>query len=133
MGNLADAASGRDYLRLENLDVGIPPDQEALAQSELAIRQDQNNSYFPFTEQAHLRDVAAEHVSQLSGVQYSGQSNCTISAGGLSRILNALLATVEEGDEVIMTDPTYRGLINRVLLAGGIPKFVPFTFQPGEN
>ncbi|KAH7408947.1 putative aminotransferase [Cadophora sp. MPI-SDFR-AT-0126] len=133
MGNLADAASGQDYLRLENLDVDIPPDQEALTYSEQAIRQDENNSYLPFTGQAHLRDVAAEHVSRLSDVQYDGQKNCTISAGGLSGILNVLLATVEEGDEVIMTDPTYRGLINRVLLAGGIPKYVPFTFQPGGN
>ncbi|KAH8681810.1 class I and II aminotransferase [Xylariales sp. PMI_506] len=133
MGNLADAASEQDYLRLENLDVDIPPDHEALKHSELAVRQDQNNSYLPFTGQAHLREVAAEHVSRLSGVQYSGQSNCTISAGGLSGILNVLLATVEEGDEVIMTDPTYRGLINRVLLAGGVPKFVPLTFQPGGS
>ena len=133
MGNLADAASGQDYLRLENLDVDIPPDQEALAQSERAVRQDENNSYLPFTGQSHLRDVAAEHVSRLSGVQYDGQRNCTISAGGLSGILNVLLATVEESDEVIMTDPTYRGLINRVLLAGGVPKYVPFTFQPGGN
>ncbi|PVH77981.1 putative aminotransferase [Cadophora sp. DSE1049] len=133
MGNLADAASGQDYLRLENLDVDIPPDPEALSYSELALRQDQNNSYLPFTGQAHLRDVAVEHVSRLSGLHYDGQRNCTISAGGLSGILNVLMATVEEGDEVIMTDPMYRGLINRVLLAGGIPKYVPFTFQPGGN
>lgn len=133
MGSLADAASGQDYLRLENLDVDIPPDPEALVHSEQAVRQDENNSYLPFTGQVHLRDIAAEHVSRLSGVQYDGQRNCTISAGGLSGILNVLLATVEEGDEVIMTDPTYRGLINRVLLAGGVPRYVPFTFQPGGN
>lgn len=130
MGNLADA-SDRDYLRLENLDVNIPPDADAVAYMDHAIHQDECNSYLPFTGKAHLRDVAAKHVSQLSGVQYSGQHNCVISAGGLSGILNVLLATVEEGDEVIMTDPTYRGLINRVLLAGGVPKFVPFVFQSG--
>ena len=65
------------------------------------------------------------------GVAYSGERNCIISAGGLSGILNVLLATIEVGDEVIVTDPTYAGLINRVHLAGGVPKFVPFTFVPG--
>ena len=35
-----------------------------------------------------------------------------------------LLATLEPGDEVLMTDPTYVGLINRVRLAGGVPRFV---------
>ncbi|KAK0109468.1 hypothetical protein ONS95_002160 [Cadophora gregata] len=131
MGDLANTASGQEYLRLENLDVNIPPDPEAIAHSKLAVTHDKNNSYLPFTGQTHLRDVAAEHVSRLSGVHYDGQRNCTISAGGLSGILNVLLATIEEGDEVIMTDPTYRGLINRVLLAGGIPKYVPFIFEPG--
>jgi len=39
-------------------------------------------------------------------VAYSGERNCVISAGGLSGILNVLLATIEVGDEVIVTDPT---------------------------
>ena len=30
-----------------------------------------------------------------------------------------------------MTDPTYAGLLNRIRLAGGVPKFVPFEFVPG--
>jgi aspartate/methionine/tyrosine aminotransferase len=35
------------------------------------------------------------------------------------------------GDEVIVTDPTYAGLINRVRLAGGVPVFASFDFTPG--
>jgi aspartate/methionine/tyrosine aminotransferase len=54
-----------------------------------------------------------------------------ISAGGLSGILNTLLATIEIGDEVIVTDPTYAGLLNRIRLAGGVPKTVNFDFSPG--
>ena len=130
MGAIADM-SGKDFLRLENLDVDIPPDQEAVERTRKAAAHDDDNSYLPFIGQAHLRDVAARHVSDLSGVPYSGARNCVISAGGLSGILNALLATIEVGDEVIVTDPTYAGLINRVRLAGGVPKFVPFTFTPG--
>jgi N-succinyldiaminopimelate aminotransferase len=80
-----------------------------------------------------LRDVAAAHVSALSGVSYSGTRNCVIAAGGLSGILNVLLATIEVGDEVIVTDPTYAGLINRVHLAGGVPKFIPFIFTPASE
>ena len=36
-----------------------------------------------------------------------------------------LLAVLEPGDEVLMTDPIYVGLINRVRLAGGVPRYVP--------
>jgi len=132
MGALADAA-GRDYLRLENLDVDIPPDPDAIARTRRAAAEDADNSYLPFVGQTRLREVAARHVSALAGVPYDGARNCIIAAGGLSGILNVLLATVDEGDEVIVTDPTYAGLINRVRLAGGVPTFVPFTFNPGAE
>ena len=127
MGSIADA-SGEDFLRLENLDVDIPPDGDAILRTQRAAGMDTDNSYLPFVGQRRLRDVAAAHVSRISGVSYSGERNCVISAGGLSGILNVLLATIEVGDEVIVTDPTYAGLINRVHLAGGVPRFAPFRF-----
>ena len=131
MGAIADDAEGPPFLRLENLDVDIPPDPEAIARTVRAASEDGDNSYLPFVDQSRLRDVAARHVSRMSGVEYSGARNCVISAGGLSGILNALLATVEVGDEVLVTDPTYAGLLNRIRLAGGTPAYVPFVFTPG--
>lgn len=132
VGSAADA-DARDLLRLENLDVDMPPDEAAIARTKEATSIDADNSYLPFVGQLRLRQAAAAHVSRMSGVSYSGERNCVISAGGLSGILNALLATVEVGDEVIVTDPTYAGLINRVRLAGGVPRFVPFCFRPGDT
>jgi N-succinyldiaminopimelate aminotransferase len=78
-----------------------------------------------------IQELPAAHVSRISGVPYSGERNCVISAGGLSGILNVVLATIEIGDEVIVTDPSYVGLANRVRLAGGVPRFAPFRFAPG--
>ena len=132
MGNLADAASGRDVLRLENLDTDLAPPAAAIDVTTRAIAADHNNSYLPFVGQAALRDAAARHASRLSGVPYEGARNVVISAGGLSGILNVLLALVDTGDEVVLTDPTYIGLINRVRLAGGVPKLVPFTVHGRE-
>lgn len=54
-----------------------------------------------------------------------------ISAGRLSGILNVLLDTIDVGDEVILTDPTYVGLANRIRLAGGVPSLAPLRFTPG--
>lgn len=131
VGRAADASSA-DLLRLENLDVDIPVDPVALARTREAVDRDEDNSYLPFIGQRRLRDVAADHVSARSGIRYDGDRNCLICAGGLSGVLNVLLATVDTGDEVVVTDPTYAGLINRVHLAGGVPRFVPFRFTPGE-
>jgi aspartate/methionine/tyrosine aminotransferase len=130
MGALADAG-GRNLLRLENLDTDIPPDPVAIERTRRAASEDADNSYLPFIGQRHLRDAAARHVSRLSGVDYRGDRNVLIAAGGLSGILNVLLATIETGDEVIVTDPTYAGLLNRIRLAGGVPRFAPFRFAPG--
>ena len=131
MGSIADA-SGRDFLRLENLDTDVPPDPEAIARTKAAAERDSDNSYLPFIGQDELRAVAARHVSALSGIAYTAR-NCVIAPGGLAGILNVLLATIEVGDEVIVTDPTYAGLLNRVRLAGGVPRQVPFLFTPGET
>jgi aspartate/methionine/tyrosine aminotransferase len=41
-------------------------------------------------------------------------------------MLDAVLALTEPGDEVILTDTTYAGMIYRVRLAGAVPRLVPF-------
>jgi aspartate/methionine/tyrosine aminotransferase len=129
MGAIADHFSA-DLLRLENLDTDIPPAEVALDVTRRAILRDSSNSYLPFVGQERLRASAAAHVSALSGQQYT-MDQVVISAGGLAGVLNTLLATVDTGDEVIVTDPTYAGLLNRIRLAGGVPRQVPFDFTPG--
>jgi len=130
MGAIADSRDA--ILRLENLDTDIAPDAWAIDETRRAAGVDDANSYLPFIGRLELRRAAARHVARLSGVAYDAERNVIVCAGGLSGILNVLLATVETGDEVIVTDPTYAGLINRVRLAGGVPRFAPLAFAPGE-
>jgi N-succinyldiaminopimelate aminotransferase len=58
-------------------------------------------------------------------LRYNYKDTTIITAGGLNGIFNVLLALIDPGDEVILPDPVYSGLINRVLLAGGKPVFLP--------
>ncbi len=121
MGNAADAAHDPAILRLENLDTDIPPPKIAIEATKNGIDADENNSYLPFLGQDKVRIAATKRV----GSDYDWQSECIITAGGMSGILNCLLALLEPGDEVVVTDPTYAGIINRIRIAGGIPIFVP--------
>jgi len=130
MGNAADALADPRVLRLENLDTDIRPFGPALDATRRAVDDDAANSYLPFLGQDNLRRAAAAHVSGMSGVAYDWRTSCVISAGGLSGILNALLATVGPGDEVITTDPIYAGLLNRIRLAGAAPRLVPLIPGP---
>lgn len=131
VGSLADGDADRDLLRLENLDTDLKPADIVLQRTCAALEDDANNSYLPFVGQAALRDAVAAHVSRLSGIQYDGERNVIITAGGLSGILNVLLTLVSPGDDVILVSPTYVGLINRVAVAGGVPKFATFTKGSG--
>lgn len=40
-------------------------------------------------------------------------------------MLDALFCLTDPGDEVILTDPTYAGMLNRVRVVGAVPRLVP--------
>ena len=127
MGARADQLMDPAVLRLENLDTDLRPPASAVDVTKRAVEDDAANSYLPFVGRDAMRQAAAGLVGRQSGQTYDWRTECVISAGGLSGILNVLLATLEPGDEVLLTDPIYSGLINRVRLAQGIPRFVPLT------
>jgi aspartate/methionine/tyrosine aminotransferase len=124
LADRADREHDGTLLRLENLDTDIRPPAVALNRTRAAVDDDAANSYLPFQGGVSLRHAAAAHVGRRSGQTYDPLRECVITAGGLNGVLNTLLATVEPGDEVVMVDPIYAGLVNRVRLAGGVPRFV---------
>jgi len=124
IGDRADALGDPTMLRLENLDTDLRPPRIALERTAAALHDDAANSYLPFQGARSLRRAAAAHVGRLAGRQYDADRECVITAGGLNGVLNALLATVEPGQEVVVCDPIYAGLVNRIRLAGGVPRFV---------
>ena len=131
VGNLADASSDGSILRLENLDTDLRPPPGVVEATQQAAMLDQANSYLPFLGFDDLRREAARLVSKTSGIEYGWNSSTIISAGGLNGILNVLLAVIEPGDEVVLPDPIYIGLINRVRLAGGVPVFARCEIEDG--
>ncbi|MEK7255696.1 MAG: pyridoxal phosphate-dependent aminotransferase, partial [Bacteroidota bacterium] len=137
------AGNDPDVLRLENLDTDLPPPKRAVEATKAAIGLDENNSYLPFTGQLPLRELIAEKINrQITAAPNQSQvtnhqspftaANIVITCGGTEAMFDALLAMTDPGDEVILTDPTYAGMIYRVQLAGAMPRFVPFFQADGE-
>jgi aspartate/methionine/tyrosine aminotransferase len=131
VGDAADAAADPRFLRLENLDTDLRPPRVALDVTRAAIGHDDANSYLPFQGHLALREAAAAHVAAATGRSCDPGAHCVSVAGGLNGIFNALLATVEPGQEVVICDPVYAGLVNRIRLAGGVPRFV--SCVPGSG
>jgi aspartate/methionine/tyrosine aminotransferase len=133
MGDAADAMRDPRMLRLENLDTDLPPPADAVATTQAQVRDDDANSYLPFFGHDRLRRAATALVERQGGLaagHFDWRRQCFVSAGGLSGILNALLALADPGDEVVLTSPTYVGLINRVKLAGAVPRYVRLVPGP---
>jgi aspartate/methionine/tyrosine aminotransferase len=67
----------------------------------------------------------AQRLKRQCNLSYDPDRQIVITAGGTQGLISALLAIIEPGDEVLLTDPTYAGMIHRVTFAGGVPMFVP--------
>lgn len=127
------AAAGEDpnTLRLENLDTDLLPPPLAIEATRAAVGLDSANSYLPFTGQLAAKEAVAAHVASRSGVNYEPETEIILTASDGDCLLDALLALTDPGDEIVLTDPTYAGMLNRVHLAGGVPKLVPMTVGDG--
>ena len=124
----AAAGNNPEILRLENLDTDLIPPQSALEATRNAVGKDDFNSYLPFTGNDILRELVAQKISRETKKNYQARQTI-ITCGGTEGMFDALLATTDIGDEVVLTDPTYAGMINRVRLAGGKPVLVPFELD----
>ena len=120
-------------LRMENLDTDLPLPPEAVPVTA-------ENLTAPPVEQlapVHRRPRPARRDLGLPqprapATASTRSSEIVITSGGMEGLLDVALAVVDPGDEVIVTDPTYAGIVNRVHLAGGVPRFAPFRVVDGE-
>ena len=128
------AAVGRDpeVLRLENLDTDLVPPRSAIRATQEAVERKEANSWLPFTGKEELRRALAEQFEDRSGVRVDPDTQVVVTCGEGDAMLDALFVATDPGDEVVLTDPTYAGMINRVRIAGAIPRFVPLRVEGGE-
>jgi N-succinyldiaminopimelate aminotransferase len=119
------AGSDPEVLRLENLDTDVPPHPDAVEVTRAAVGRDEANSYLPFSGLAEMKEAVAGLIRRRGGPAYDPYGEIVITQGDGDNMLNALLALTDPGDEVVLTDPTYAGMIQRVRLVGAVPRLVP--------
>jgi aspartate/methionine/tyrosine aminotransferase len=128
------AAAGDDpeVLRLENLDTDVAPPPEAVEATRAATGEDEANSWLPFTGRDDLKDAVAAFIERRGGPRYDGRREIVITSGEGDAMLDALFCLTDPGYEVVLTDPTYAGMLNRVRLVGAEPRLVPLQVEDGE-
>ena len=121
MAELADKRPGS--FRLENADTDLPPPAHAIRATRDAVGQDRYNSYLPLHGLPELREAISERYRADLGLHYDPDGEVDVTSGVGEAMLDVLLSYVNEGDRVLMTNPTYNGMAQRVRLAGGVQVF----------
>jgi len=129
MAHRADKVKGT--IRLENADTNLSPPTDAIEATKEAIGQFSANSWLPFEGLTELRETVAERCRLDYGLEYDPNNEVVITSGGMKGMVDALLATTDPGDKVVLMDPTYAGMIYRVRLAGCTPVFCSLKEEEG--
>lgn len=113
-----------------NLSVGEPDFETPRHIKDAAIAAIENNctKYSPVPGFSTLKEAAAHKLLVENGLQYS-PSEIIVSTGAKQSLCNAIMALVEEGDEVIIPAPYWVSYPQMVKLAGGTPIFVEASFE----
>ncbi len=77
-----------------------------------------------------LKQAIVAKFKRENGLDYT-TDQVTVNSGGKQTIFNAILATVDPGDEVLIPTPYWVSYPDIVQLAGGTPVFVPASIDTG--
>jgi len=87
--------------------------------------------YTPIEGIRELREAVAEDLRENYGFEIDPETQIVITAGGEEALYLSLLTTVNEGEEVILFDPTFLEYEPLVNLVGGKPVFVKTVEEKG--
>jgi len=122
-------AAGRDIIAL---DAGEPdldtPDN--IKQAAIQAIWEGKTKYTDVDGIPELKAAICAKFARENGLTYT-PSQINVSPGGKPVIYNALVATLNPGDEVVMAAPYWVSYPDMVLLAGGTPVFAPTRAEAG--
>jgi methionine aminotransferase len=126
-----------------NLSQGFPdfPVSEKLIDLVYQNMQIGHNQYAPMPGLPQLREAIAKKIKNTGGVSLNIDTEITVTSGATEAIFSSILATVNQGDEVIVLEPAYDCYIPAIELAGGkvmpvglsLPNFTPDWQKVKDN
>jgi aspartate aminotransferase len=122
-------AKGRDVISLSVGEPDFDTPENVKEAAKRAIDRGETK-YTPVSGIVPLREAIAKKFKRENGVDYK-PSQTIVGTGGKQVIYNALLATLNPGDEVIVPRPYWVSYPEMVVLCGGTPVFVEATLEDG--
>ncbi len=122
-------ASGRDIIGLGAGEPDFPTPENIREAGKRAIDEGQTR-YTAVDGIAELKSAIAGKFQRENGLTYQA-SEVTVSSGGKQVLYNALMATLNPGDEVIIPAPYWVSYPDMVRLAGGEPVIIEAGIDAG--
>jgi len=125
---LADTLPKPKVARMIGLHRGDPSfaTPEYVVQASIQAMRDGYTHYPPVQGDPQLREAVAAYQSRICGVPFSA-ADVQICAGGTAAVTLAMTAYLNEGDEVILFDPTYSLYQDTAAVLGAKAVPVPLT------
>ncbi|MEM4798604.1 MAG: aminotransferase class I/II-fold pyridoxal phosphate-dependent enzyme [Sulfolobales archaeon] len=123
---------GRDLIMFSAGEPGIPPPREIREWLSQALKEDSTKlySYGPSAGFLDLREAIADDLRELGGLEIDSDQ-IVITSGGQGAIFSSLTAVLEEGDEVILIDPTFFGYKNVITFNRARIRYAPTSIDRG--
>ncbi|MBK1833366.1 pyridoxal phosphate-dependent aminotransferase [Roseibacillus ishigakijimensis] len=112
---------------------GGEPDMDTpdhIKEAAIKALQDGKTKYTPAAGLPELREGIAKKLLDDNQIEVESKGVC-VTSGGKQACYNAILAVVEEGDEVIIPSPYWVSYPEMVRLAGGVPVMIETTAENG--
>jgi aspartate aminotransferase len=122
-------AAGRDVIALSAGEPDFDTPENIKEAAIAAIRRGETK-YTAVDGITELKKAVVAKFKRENGLDYR-TSQVTIGTGGKQVLFNALVATLNPGDEVVIPTPYWVSYPDIVLFAGGRPVFVPTTLDRG--
>jgi len=123
-------AAGRDVIGLGAGEPDFDTPDNIKEAAIKAIRDGRCSKYTNVDGLAELKAAVVAKFKRENGLEYKA-SQITVGTGGKQVLYNALVATLNPGDEVIIPAPYWVSYPDMVLLAGGTPVAVTTTAETG--
>jgi N-succinyldiaminopimelate aminotransferase len=104
------------------------PDTDGPAEAKAAVWEAMmagKNQYALSHGVRELRQAVAEHARRFYGQAVDPESEVTVTNGAAEALHSIADGLINPGDEVILLEPYYEVYAPNVIMAGGVPRFVP--------
>jgi len=122
-------AEGRDIVSLSAGEPDFDTPDNIKAAAKRAIDEGKSK-YTDVDGIPELKDAIIAKFKRDNNLEYS-RKQISVGTGGKQVLYNALLATINPGDEVVIPSPCWVSYADIVLLGGGRPVFVPTKMEDG--